>query len=744
MDGTLRRNATRAAMHLLPGLLGITLAACGGGGNEGDSGPQQTTLTVAASDADGDALSYQWRVTGGTVDNRNAATTVWTLPEGGGLHFAYVTVGDGRGGYAQQQYAVSSDALDTPAPERAQARHATPLLTDFEGSAVRLRFQAADATDFATAGGAAQRRQVYLPDVPVSVVHVASGAVVFAGTTDVSGEASLPKLVVGHDYQVLCAHAPGTALQNCGSLNLTRPEAVVRGVSPVVTESLNLRLFGHIGFADGGVCGMQSEYFQHYSSATVQVLLADGTAVTAPRRVNRFGDYLIEAAVPVHASLRLRIDCEGYSTSIDVPASPVAAGYGAATPVELSHQVPNSRPLITRMLANGPDGNARGRMITVDAGSASNELPGSARFLSYKGLDTRLSACRYYRSFGMVRDCDAQGNMIDPVTMDEWKREHQLPPYASAGTQARADYINNMDLNLVRRMSATAKSRDNIAFLVCNHPGPEGESQREVDQVMDTALAGERLVACVGMEWSVTPGANGDQPFTKFVTFAPDGSLLASVNLDSRGEKYLPGTCVACHGGTAYNGRFPESGEPSPFLGSRFLPFDTGNYFFGSASELAEPAQSAGLRSLNQLVSDTESLDDSRSTATRRLNQGWYASGTNGLDRDYVPPAWRAEDLVTPGAARFYREVVGASCRTCHTALGETFDWDSTVLDPGRAQTRFCGGSAALALNATMPNALVTRDRLADKTRADPALAELMRKYLGCDSPSPDPAYPAR
>ena len=744
MDGTLSRRAIRAAMHLASGLVGIALAACGGG-NERDSGAQQTTLSVAASDADGDALSYQWRVTAGTVDNRLAATTVWTLPAGPGLHFAYVTVADGRGGYAQQQYAVSSDALDTPAPERAQARHTPPALSDFEGSAVRLRFQAADATDFAIASGVAQRRAVYLPDVPVNVVHVASGAVVFAGSTDVSGEASLPKLVVGHDYEVQCAHAPGAALQNCGSLNLTRPEAVVRGVSPAVTDSLNLRLFGHIGFADGGVCGTQSEYFQQFSSATVQVLQADGTPVTAPRRVNRFGDYLIEAAVPVRASLQLRVNCEGYSNTLDVPVSSAAAGYVAAAPIELSHQVPNSRPVITRMLANGPDGNVRGRMITVEAGSASNELPGTDRFLSYKGLDTRLSACRYYRSFGMVRDCDAQGNMIDPVTMDEWKREQQLPPYQSAATQASADYINKMDLNLVRRMSATAKSRDNIAFLVCNHPGPDGQTQREVDQVLDTALSGERMVACVGMEWSVTPGANGDQPFTKFVTFGPDGSLLASVNLDSRGEKYLPGTCVACHGGTAYNGRFPETGNPSPFLGSRFLPFDTGNYFFGSAQALAEPAQSQGLRRLNQLVSDTESLDDTRSTATRRLiHQGWYASGTDALNRDYVPPAWQAEDLVTPGAARFYREVIGASCRTCHTALGNNFDWDSTVLDPGRAQTRVCGGSASLALNATMPNALVTRDRLADKTRADPALAELMRHFLGCDSPVPDPAYPAR
>jgi len=46
----------------------------GHGGSNGtlqDSGPQQTGLQVQAWDDDGDTLSYQWRVTGGTIENRN-------------------------------------------------------------------------------------------------------------------------------------------------------------------------------------------------------------------------------------------------------------------------------------------------------------------------------------------------------------------------------------------------------------------------------------------------------------------------------------------------------------------------------------------------------------------------------------------------------------------------------------------------------------------------------------------------
>ena len=90
----------------------------------------------------------QWRVTGGTVDNRNATETVWTLPDGPGLHFAYAMVSDGKGGYAEQQYAVSSDALGIPAPTRAPLSHTPPAITDFDGSAGRLRFISSDATLF--------------------------------------------------------------------------------------------------------------------------------------------------------------------------------------------------------------------------------------------------------------------------------------------------------------------------------------------------------------------------------------------------------------------------------------------------------------------------------------------------------------------------------------------------------------------------------------------------------------------
>ena len=116
------------------------------------------------------------------------------------------------------------------------------------------------------------------------------------------------------------------------------------------------------------------------------------------------------------------------------------------------------------------------------------------------------------------------------------------------------------------------------------------------------------------------------------------------------------------------------------------------------------------------------------------------------LDKAYVAPAWQALEAVpaTQGAARFYRDVIGISCRTCHVSLGAKFDWESIILTPARASTQFCGGTPELALNASMPNALVSYDRLYDRIRSDAALAVLVNQYLGCTSPKPDPAYAKR
>lgn len=736
---------------LLGGVLAL-LAGCGGGGggNARDSGPEKTTLRVDASDADGDTLRYEWRVTGGTIDNRNARETTWTLPSGPGLHFAYVVVSDGRGGHATAQYAVASDDIGTKAPVRTPVTRAAPAIGSSAVAAGRLRLQAQDGLAFAAGAGASRR--VYLPDVAVQL-DGPGGTI--AATSDLAGEVALPDLAPG-TYTVKCATVPGAPLVDCGAsvtVSDTSP-ATVTGLTPPADAGRNLRVYGHVDLADGAVCGYVDEFFARQSAATVQLLQADGSALAPPVRVNRFGDYLVDAAVAAASGYKLRLGCEGDTQTVDVPPAG-AGGYSGAAPVELSYRFANQRPAIAKVVANGPDGNVRGQMIEFEE-APSAALPGPSRFLAYKGQDTRASACAYYVSIGAAGGCDAQGNLQDAISLEDWKRSHKFKPWDEGNAEVSATYVNRMDLNLVRRMLATQTAADRIAFVVCNHPGPEGATQRETDAAIREGLDDRKQVACVAMEWSTSPGVNGGKPFTKFLTFGPDGALLPSINLDGRGEKYMPGACVACHGGTRYSGRFDSRPLSSPLLGSAFLPFDTGNYLFGSMAGYSEAAQGAALKELNRLVAQTDQFSSTRTL--QKLYQGWYADGGTTLNKAYVPEPWLQAEagtgagFTTPqaGAGKLYREVVGGVCRTCHAGMGADnarFDWDSNVVGLlGSTTTRnhFCGGSADLVVNASMPNALASRNRLTDRLNADVELAELMRRYFGCVTPLPDPAYPSR
>ena len=69
------------------------------------------TVAVNATDSLGRTLHYQWKSTDGSIQNVNVPSTTWTLPEGPGLHFAYVLVSNGLGGFTERRIAVNTDTI---------------------------------------------------------------------------------------------------------------------------------------------------------------------------------------------------------------------------------------------------------------------------------------------------------------------------------------------------------------------------------------------------------------------------------------------------------------------------------------------------------------------------------------------------------------------------------------------------------------------------------------------------------
>ncbi|HEX5749567.1 MAG TPA: hypothetical protein VFZ09_25280 [Archangium sp.] len=61
---------------------------------------QSTTLSVTATDVDGDTLGYAWTATAGTLANATKSSSTWTAPTTEGPYTVNVSVTDGKGGQA--------------------------------------------------------------------------------------------------------------------------------------------------------------------------------------------------------------------------------------------------------------------------------------------------------------------------------------------------------------------------------------------------------------------------------------------------------------------------------------------------------------------------------------------------------------------------------------------------------------------------------------------------------------------
>ncbi len=208
----------------------------------------------------------------------------------------------------------------------------------------------------------------------------------------------------------------------------------------------------------------------------------------------------------------------------------------------------------------------------------SDIVPASDAFLTEKGLDTRVEACQYYKVIGAVTGCSAAGDLQGAISYNDWQRMVKIGKFATT-TQFSATYVNKEDLNLTRVHTSVSYGANNTAAVVCNHVGPKTDSQTDVNTAIDATVAGLDRVACVAMDYMVHTGVNGGKPFTRFFIFGPSGQLLPSVNLDTRREKFVPGTCVVCHGGDRYAGHFPPTGTAAN-VGGHFLPYGQGTSSF--------------------------------------------------------------------------------------------------------------------------------------------------------------------
>ena len=313
-----------------------------------------------------------------------------------------------------------------------------------------------------------------------------------------------------------------------------------------------------------------------------------------------------------------------------------------------------------------------------------DDLVSQQKMIQYETADT---ARAYY---------DANDPAAAKTTLDSWLTNNCFDPKApnygvsaTSLTSAHAVYTNNYDLGFGRDMY----------FTICNATSPAvvsgaakiGDLAAVVLNYASLEAAASKLnpINAVAMEYSAaTDGSSGTHRFAKFYIFAPndrDGTFarVLSANFDHRGEKYLPGACIVCHGGTVPTvpvakfshpamstaTQYPtvvDPTKPASQLGlgdvdAGFMPWDLDSFLYADTdssfvglsvnkAQYTRSAMEASLKKLNQLAYCTyqpeiEAAKDAQgNNATvdrllppRRLTASWYggtvaADGTVGVD----------------------------------------------------------------------------------------------------------------
>lgn len=291
----------------------------------------------------------------------------------------------------------------------------------------------------------------------------------------------------------------------------------------------------------------------------------------------------------------------------------------------------------------------------------------SDHFLTFNGIDDAVSACKYYEAIGAIinpnpsfKDCDRvdPGNFVflqpdDGINFNDWKIKNGLRvnPDANGNNnpfdddpntgEVSALYFNAVDLALARSMHGKTSIINGVkttAYYVCNYKTLE-DALKDPDN--------RSAVACVTFDYSA------DRPFTKFYVFER-GFLVASVDLDGKGKKFVPGLCKVCHGADKER-RQKSAGNAD--IGAHFLPFDLDNFDYLADTRFSRKAQESKFKQLNQMIVN----DTDPAPVVRELINGWYAN-TNEQNSPFVARGWKGHD-------QLYRNVVKPFCRTCHVAM---------------------------------------------------------------------------
>jgi hypothetical protein len=302
---------------------------------------------------------------------------------------------------------------------------------------------------------------------------------------------------------------------------------------------------------------------------------------------------------------------------------------------------------------------------------------------------------------------------IDPNnvkdTLAKWKAANGFD--TGTGTQVTAVFGDPRDLGFGRRMTARQNADGTLAFLVENYLVKTGTAYGFSPINLEAAIVRDpkSLVYVAGVEFS--PGPAGGVSFAKFFNFnVQTGVRENMVDIDGRGDKAMPGPCIACHGGRADALTPPDASGNQLFnlllntashargdTLAQLPPFEVDTFQFSTTPGYTQAEQEVFLKTMNRMVLCSYPLtapskapeDACRRQAGAGEWQGTAdtlvkaAYGGDGLPNPTyagvgVPVSW-----TTAGQTTLYTTVIAPACRQCHImrGTGRQSDIDFTTFE---------------------------------------------------------------
>jgi len=289
---------------------------------------------------------------------------------------------------------------------------------------------------------------------------------------------------------------------------------------------------------------------------------------------------------------------------------------------------------------------------------------------------------------------------IDPAklkdTLDKWKAVNGFDN--GTGTQISVVFGDVRDLGYGRRMTARQNPDGTVAILVENFLVQPAAGYAYSNVNLQAAAIPDRRWHLANNSIEFSPGPGGGASFAKFFNFDPlTGARQATVDLDGRGEKAMPGPCISCHGGRADPLTPPgPAGQPLfPLLQTavslsrgdtqaQLVPIEVDAVDFLATSPYTRAEQEAALKTLNRMVLCTypipaatglpedacrrvASVNEWQGAASELIKNGYGGDGlpNPAFSDTYVPAGW-----LTVGQSSLYQNVVAQTCRSCHFLRG--------------------------------------------------------------------------